>query len=44
MKKYYLGGQGSEDRIQTVTKDSNCITNVWNSIPEGAVVKRFYLR
>lgn len=31
----HLEGWKTQDRIQIVTKDSKCITNVWNNLIEG---------
>lgn len=33
--KNNLGGQGSQDRMQNVAKQSNYIKNIWNNFSEG---------
>lgn len=32
--KNHLGGQGSQDEIQYVTKESKNIANIWNNFTE----------
>lgn len=39
----HLGGKGSQDRILTMTKESDCITNVWNNFTEGGGVENAHL-
>ena len=28
--------RGYQEKMQTLTRDSNCITNVWNNLTEGS--------
>ena len=45
LKKNHLEGWGIQEWMQSVTKQSNCITNVWNSFTEddtiGADLSKF---